>query len=404
MENIYAKIIARTSFEQLPDVWKNIDFHTFLEGKTLYAYQREAIQNALLLLFRFYQNQATKNTEALKTEFLSLLGSNGFTDAHEEHFISRYDNKNAFEILTSLDKSGKEYFKIGLGNKIDAHNFVNRMSFWMATGSGKSMVLIKLIELLHSLMANDLILHRDMLFLTHRQDLIEQLKAHIYEFNRFIKVIKGIEVVVRDLKEFPDQKIKDSLFREKEIAIYFYRSDLLSDIRKDVIVDFKTYENGGNWYMILDEAHKGDNEESKRKQYFNILSRNGFLFNFSATFTEEIDKISTVYNLNLGEYIRKGFGKHLYLFQEQFQYFDLNREKEDYKDEQKQKIVLMSLILLAYIKKRKEALNLTEVYHNPMLVTLVNSVSKKDSDLDLFFSELRKMKLRLICLSKQEKC
>ena len=130
----------------------------------------------------------------------------------------------------------------------------------------------------------------------------------------------------------------------------------------------------------------------KRKQYFNILSRNGFLFNFSATFTDEIDILSTVYNLNLAEYIKKGFGKHLYLFQEQFKNFKKTIDEKDFEQEEKQKIVLMSILLLTFIKKQAKGLRKgIEAYHNPMLLTLVNSVSAEDSDLYLFFKELKKI-------------
>ena len=164
---------------------------------------------------------------------------------------------------------------------------------------------------------------------------------------------------------------------------------------KENIIDFKNYDNNGNWFIFLDEAHKGEREDSKRKQHFNILSRNGFLFNFSATFTDEIDKITTVFNLNLAEYIKKGFGKHLYVFQEQFKNFKKTQDEKDFEEEEKQKIVLMSIILLAFVKKKTEHLRnqVTDfnVYHNPLLLTLVNSVSATDSDLYLFFKELQKI-------------
>jgi len=56
------------------------------------------------------------------------------------------------------------------------------------------------------------------------------------------------------------------------------------------ILDYKTYENDGNWYVFLDEAHRGDSENSNLKDYVNRLSTNGFLFNFSATFIDAIFK------------------------------------------------------------------------------------------------------------------
>jgi type III restriction enzyme len=371
--------------EQIPTVWKNIDFNTFSEGKKLYPYQREALENSLKILYKFYQNNSKKENEALKKDFLKLAEHNGLVkEQQEKYFAYTNQESKAYEILS-------EYFEED-ANQLPAFHFINRMSFWMATGSGKSIVLIKLIELLQDLMKNETIPQNEILFLTHRPDLIDQLKAHIIEFNQYTKREKGIEFIVRDLKEFPEQKIQGNLFKDTQINIYFYRSDLVSDIQKENIIDFKNYDNDGKWYVILDEAHKGDSEESKRKQYFNILSRNGFLFNFSATFTDEIDILSTVYNLNLAEYIKKGFGKHLYLFQEQFKNFKKTVDEKDFEKEEKQKIVLMSIILLAFIKKQAYTLRKgVNAYHNPLLLTLVNSVSAEDSDLYLFFNELKKI-------------
>lgn len=383
--SVFYNITDSFDIEVIPTIWKNVDFYTFSEDKKLYPYQREALENTLKILFKFYQNANIKDSETIKIDFLKLAEYNGLTKEHQDNYFaySEQDSK-AFEILS-------EYFDEE-ANELPAYHFINRMSFWMATGSGKSLVLIKLIELLQELMKNELIPINDILFLTHRPDLIEQLKKHISEFNQFIKKEKGLEFVVRDLKEFPDQKILGDLFRDTQINIYFYRSDLISNIQKENIINFANYDNNGKWYVILDEAHKGDSDESKRKQYFNILSRNGFLFNFSATFTDEIDKLSTVYNLNLAEYIKKGFGKHLYLFQEQFKNFKKTVDEKDFEQEEKQKIVLMSIILLTFIKKNAKGLRKgLNVYHNPLLLTLVNSVSAEDSDLFLFFNELKKV-------------
>jgi len=384
------KIIESFEVDQIPTLWKNIDFNTFSEGKNLYPYQNEALWNALKILYKFYENHQSKDISNLKKDFLKLVEYNGLQKEQQDRCFS-YNNQEskAYEILS-------EYFEEEK-NCLPAYHFINRMSFWMATGSGKSIVLIKLIELLNDLMRVDTIPKNDILFLTHRPDLIDQLKSHIAEFNNYIKKEKGIEFVVCDLKDFPEHKINGNLFNDTLINIYFYRSDLVSDIQKENIIDFKNYDNNGKWYVILDEAHKGDSEESKRKQYYNILSRNGFLFNFSATFTDEIDIVSTAYNLNLAEYIKKGFGKHLYLFQEQFKNFKKTIDEMDFQQEEKQKIVLMSIILLTFIKK--QARNLKKdinAYHNPLLLTLVNSVSAEDSDLYLFFNELKKIALNKI--------
>ena len=383
--SILYNIAENIDFEQLPVLWKDIDFNTFSEHKSLYPYQREALQNATKIIYKFYDN--FKDNEIAKKQFLKLCEQNGLNKDLQKRFFTYSDTEStAYEILS-------EYFEEE-DYKLPAWNFINRMSFWMATGSGKSVVLIKLIELLQNLMKNEVLPDNRILFLTHRPDLIEQLQDHIIEFNEYSKKEKGVEFIVRDLREFPDQEANPSLFSDTQINIYFYRSDLISDIQKENIVDFKNYDNNGKWFVILDEAHKGDSEESKRKQYYNILSRNGFLFNFSATFTDEIDILSTVYNLNLAEYIKKGYGKHLYLFQEQFKNFKTTEDNKDFEEEEKQKIVLMSVIMLAFVKKQAEKIRNefgSEYFHNPLLLTLVNSVTAKDSDLYLFFRELEKI-------------
>lgn len=383
--SILYNIAENIDFEQLPVLWKDIDFNKFSELKSLYPYQREALQNATKIIYKFYDNFT--DTEIAKKQFLKLNEQNGLNkDLQKKHFSYSDTESTAYNILS-------EYFEEE-DYKLPAWNFINRMSFWMATGSGKSVVLIKLIELLQNLMSNEVLPDNRILFLTHRPDLIEQLQEHIVEFNEYAKKEKGIEFIVRDLREFPEQEMNGNLFKDTQINIYFYRSDLISDIQKENIIDFKNYDNDGKWFVILDEAHKGDSEESKRKQYYNILSRNGFLFNFSATFTDEIDILSTVYNLNLAEYIKKGYGKHLYLFQEQFKNFKTTEDNKDFEEEEKQKIVLMSVIMLAFVKKQAEKIRTkfgAEYFHNPLLLTLVNSVTAKDSDLYLFFRELEKI-------------
>ena len=382
--NILCKIASQMDFEKLCLGWRDIDYGTFSQQKSLYPYQIEALQYATKILYKFYHRFSS--TEYSKKEFLKLNEQNGLHKEFQKRFTYSDRESVAYGILS-------EYFEED-DLKLPAWNFINRMGFWMATGSGKSIVLIKLIELLQNLMNNELLPDNRILFLTHRPDLIEQLKRHIGEFNAYMKIEKGIEFVVRNLREFPDQEVNGNLFKDTQINIYFYRSDLISDLQKENIINFKNYDNEGNWFIILDEAHKGGSEESKRKQYYNVLSRNGFLFNFSATFTDEIDILSTVYNLNLAEYIKKGYGKHVYLFQEQFKNFKTTEDNKDFEESEKQKIVLMSVIMLVFVKKQAEQIRNelgTEYFHNPLLLTLVNSVSAKDSDLYLFFRELEKI-------------
>ncbi|MEM0144119.1 MAG: DEAD/DEAH box helicase family protein, partial [Candidatus Parvarchaeum sp.] len=117
--------------------------------------------------------------------------------------------------------------------------FLNRMNFWMATGSGKTLIIVKLI------------------------DMLEQFKNHVDQFNSFNFETR---INLKSLKDYESVKRENVLpLAKNEITVFYYRSDLISYEYKKKIVDFKNYDNNGNWYILLDEAHKGNREDSKRQ-------------------------------------------------------------------------------------------------------------------------------------------
>src|SRR5439155_14311610 len=110
-----------------------------------------------------------------------------------------------------------------------------------------------------------------------------------------------------ELREYADAKRDNPvLFKDREFTVFYYRSDNLSTEQKEKLIDFRNYDDEGKWYVLLDEAHKGDREEGKRQHLYSILSRNGFIFNFSATFTDVRDLVTTAYNFNLSEFVHAG--------------------------------------------------------------------------------------------------
>jgi len=99
--------------------------------------------------------------------------------------------------------------------------------------------------------------------LTTREDLIEQRKRHVQEFNTSRN---DLYIRLRELKEYAEAKRESpSLFGAREMTVFYYRSDNLSDEQKERIIDFRNYDDNGKWYVLLDEAHKGDEEDSKRQ-------------------------------------------------------------------------------------------------------------------------------------------
>jgi len=373
-------MIENLRFEDLPPTWNTFDLESFSKDKRLWDYQQNALKNAIKALWKYFEDFADyQEKESLDVNV-----------ERKKDFFKWYQDSGLEENLDiGLDRRKKDIYNLLTGyypqenGKIPYEHFINRMSFWMATGSGKSLVIIKLIEILIQLMEKKEIPSYDILILTHRDDLIEQLKKHVDEFN----YANQTKIILKELKEYSEVKRQQTLFGT---TVFYYRSDNLSDEQKEKIIDFKNYDNDGRWYIFLDEAHKGDREDSKRQHIYSILSRNGFLFNSSATFTDPRDIATCVFEFNLSSFVNAGYGKHINILKQEIRAF---RDEEDYSGEEKQKIVLKSLILLTYVKKFYEEMKniQSDLYHKPLLLTLVNSVNTEDADLKLFFRELERV-------------
>ena len=383
-------IVDNIYFENLPVKWQGFDFSRFSKDKALFDFQKQGLQNALKALWLYF-----KDKNANKQDFFKLYQDNQFTENFDYDLKKKAEGKTAKYLL----EYDKDYPAVD--SKISFAHFINRMSFWMATGSGKTLIIVKLIELLGKLIAEKELPAGDILFLAHRDDLLDQFKTHVEEFNSFNFYTK---INLKNLRDYESVKRENTLpFAKNEITVFYYRSDLISDEHKEKIVNFKNYDNGGKWYILLDEAHKGDKEDSKRQILYSILSRNGFLFNFSATFTDPRDFATCVFNFNLSRFVEEGYGKHIYVSSAEINAF---RGQGDFAPIEKQKIISKTLLLLTYINKHYEKIRKVtntpsanaatplkegNLYHRPLLLTLVNSVNVEESDLELFFRELEKV-------------
>lgn len=385
MARVYLQeMVDDIQFDWLPVNWNAFDLGSFSRTKALWDYQRKAVENGIKALWKYYEvfgdyqaNEIADANRERKQKYFQWYRDNGL----DEELDIPLANTHKLAGLLS------EYYAV-VDEKISYDQFINRACFWMATGSGKTLVLLKLIEILRGLIQRGEIPAHDILILSCRDDLIQQLKKHVHEFNA---AHSDLFIHLRELREYADAKRDNPvLFKDRELTVFYYRSDNLSDEQKERIVDFRNYDDGGKWYVLLDEAHKGDREDSKRQHIYSILSRNGFLFNFSATFTDARDLATTVSNFNLSEFIKAGYGKHIAVLQQELRAF---RDDQDYNNEEKQKIVLKSLLMLVYARKFHERVRKAgkELYHKPLLLTLVNSVNTEEADLQLFFRELERI-------------
>lgn len=346
---------------------ERLDFKSFDNNKELLDYQQQALINAFRMLVAYF-----RDFKGSKKEFYAF---------YQEH----YSFANCDFTHKKLNPLLKAYFKVE--NKcVSFENFINRLAFYMATGSGKTIVIIKLVELLSVAMGMGLIPKKNIMFFSANENLIKQFEKEIEKYNRGKDFSKQIDF--KNLKEVTHQDFhrapKDSFI--KQITLFYYRADLMNDEEsKENLLNYKDYWDNGENYVILDEAHKGNKSESKRQAIFSLLSLKGFLFNFSATFTEESDLITSVYNLSVGEWVKLGYGKESVLLKKN----NLNAFKDlkDLNDREKEIALLKALLLLGMQKRYK----IKGYFHDPLMLVFTHSVNVENSDAEIFFKTLARV-------------
>ncbi|MGL2565556.1 DEAD/DEAH box helicase family protein [Helicobacter pylori] len=352
--------------DEINEPLERLDFKSFDSNKELLDYQQQALINAFRMLVAYF-----RDFKENKKEFYA------FYQEHYSFANCDFTNKKLNHLL-------KSHFKVK-NQRVSFENFINRLAFYMATGSGKTIVIIKLVELLSVAIRMGLIPKKNIMFFSANENLIKQFEKEIEKYNRGKDFSKQIDfknlksVTHKDFHRAP----KD--FFEK-IALFYYRADLMNDEEsKENLLNYKDYWDNGENYVILDEAHKGNKTESKRQAIFSLLSQRGFLFNFSATFTEESDLITAVYNLSVGEWVKLGYGKESVLLKKN----NLNAFKElkDLNDREKEIALLKALLLLGMQKRYK----VEGYFHDPLMLVFTHSVNVENSDAEIFFKTLARV-------------
>ncbi|GAA9285527.1 DEAD/DEAH box helicase family protein [Helicobacter pylori] len=343
---------------------ERLDFKSFDSNKELLDYQQQALINAFRMLVAYF-----RDFKENKKEFYAF-------------YQERYSFANCDFTHKKLNPLLKSHFKVE--NKcVSFENFINRLAFYMATGSGKTIVIIKLVELLSVAIRMGLIPKKNIMFFSANENLIKQFEKEIEKYNRGKDFSKQIDF--KNLKSITHKDFhrapKDSFI--KQIALFYYRADLMNDEEsKENLLNYKDYWDNGENYVILDEAHKGNKSESKRQAIFSLLSLKGFLFNFSATFTEESDLITSVYNLSVGEWVKLGYGKESVLLKKN----NLNafKDSKDLNDREKEIALLKALLLLGMQKRYK----VEGYFYDPLMLVFTHSVNVENSDAEIFFKTL----------------
>ncbi|RAX56646.1 hypothetical protein CCZ01_08905 [Helicobacter monodelphidis] len=365
------KLILNEIINELQSEYKdiyNLD-SSFALNISLQDYQQAALQNALIALKLYMQD---------------------FQDSHQN-----FSNKRG-EVLFHkyLDKQGYE--------KALKKDSINRASFWMATGSGKTIVMIRLIALLDFLAKSGIFPKKPIMLLAPNDKILSQFKQNIELYNNYQS--KGI--TIKELREFESVSVESKLF--DEAIIYIARSDLLDtseNVGKDSKarrLNYKNFLNKEGWYILLDEAHRGDSKDSMRKRYIYELSKGlesseqnseyprGFIFNFSATFDEKIDFDTCAFNYNLEKFNREGYGKNIALLDSNLASFK-DKENESEKIERIMESFIIFYAIKQSQKKLVESSPMQLNYHNPLIIAVSDKVNTKEAGIKLYFEAIIKI-------------
>ncbi len=385
--------IAKVSLEKIAD---NLtlphrayyDFNSFAGSMQLFDYQEQAVIKAVKLLCQYFDNCAELN------------GVDYLTSAYLRNCDYPLDNLSV-NPASSLFPLLAEYFTVN-DNKIDYRQLLNRMSFWMATGSGKTVVMVKLIAILSTLIKDGLIPAKPIMILAPDESILNQIIATVDRYNTYAEH----KLTLVDLKqnwEKDNRYAQPDYLANNYTKVYYYKSNNFVADKSEVSgnndgrnIYYDNYRSPDGWYLFLDEAHRGEKSSSKRKAIFDILAKDGFLFNFSATFTDDIDIISTIFDMNLAKFLQLGYGKKLYISETEIGELATETNQKlitDDNDLEKQKTIAKTVLLLAV--QRKNALKIkaidSSLYHMPLMLVLAGVVNSEDRGLKPFFNYLIQM-------------
>lgn len=364
------------------------DFTTFAGKMQLFDYQEQAVIKATKLLCRYFNPDVSPSSNKF---LLDVYQRN--SDYPLEN-LSVGSGDTLYPLLA-------DYF-ISEEDKLDYNQFLNRMNFWMATGSGKTIVMVKLISIVAKLMQDKIIPTKPIMILAPDDSILSQILNAVNRYN--IYATHKLSLV--DLKqnwERDNRYIQPDYLASNYTKVYYYKSNNFVADKSDVAsskdgknIYFDNYRNLDGWYLFLDEAHRGEDSKSKRKAIFNILAKNGFLFNFSATFTDDIDVITTIFDMNLAKFLSSGYGKKLYISETEIGDLATGINQDvlvDKEDLEKQKTIAKTVLLLAL--QRKNASSISQIdknlYHMPLMLILAGQVNSEDKGLKPFFNYLIQM-------------
>jgi hypothetical protein len=316
-----------------------------------------------------YDNNIVRHTKELKREikwkyfqYLTLLFTEIYLDMYFSSRESLLKNLNTFlkefnNTLPAKSKERLEPFK---------YENLNKLAFWNATGSGKT-----------------LLMHINILQFKHYN------KDSHHKINKTILITPNSGLSAQHLKEFKESGLEAEIFKKDGNnlftgdAIEIIEIHKLKDEEKETTVAVDSF--GDDNLVFIDEAHRGSGGE-EWKTNRDKLSAEGFAFEYSATFGQAVNSATGANKKNLVQEYSKSI-----LFDYSYKYFYEDGFGKDYtilnlKEDPSETIkynYLVGALLSFYQQKKIFEQNGSKMkeynIHNPLMVFVGGKVSQSIS-------------------------
>ncbi len=226
-----------------------------------------------------YWQEVTKHRNQLEGHVLNMKYFQYLSLLFTEIYLDWFFNKPQ-ELLDGLNEELDKYCQEQGSEDFQPYirDDLNKLAFWNATGSGKTLLLhVNIKQYLHYFQAENSSLYPDkIILLTPNEGLskqhLEELELSGFSFSRFF------------------DKNRPSTFKG---TIEIIDINKLGDTMGDKTVAVEAFE--GNNLVLVDEGHRGTGTAAGAwMQRRDALVRGGFAFEYSATFGQAVAKGNTV--------------------------------------------------------------------------------------------------------------
>jgi hypothetical protein len=392
IDSIGKKIIGKKGVEIFTDLKLSSNEGYTEEGNTLYLqslishlYGSEHLTPTMLQTYDEnivrYTKQISENREEQITwkyfQYLSLLFTEVYLDKYFRNKVKLLADLNAY-VITFNQKQYELVAKIGSKKAKDVFiaspftlQSLNKLAFWNATGSGKTLLMhINIKQYLHYANHYDVHHQNKVLLITPNEGLSKQ---HLAEFKS-----SNIQASIFNRNT---QGGTPGLYSGKEVEVLEITKLAESSGDKTVAVDSFETDN----LVLIDEGHGGMSGDSWKK-FRDKLSQTGFAFEYSATFGQAINAASGAKKSSFTQEYAKSI-----LFDYSYKYFYEDGYGKDYRilnlkndDDRYRKLYLTANLVSFFqqqllFKEQKTALR-DFLLHKPLWVFVggkVNAVRKE---------------------------